>query len=80
MSVSFDDIRKLLENVPESATVRVAVDGESFYFARRGIELTTSPDGTFVQVQGKVGSAEDSMRPGAVILRPDRVDFIQMNL
>ena len=80
MSVSFEDIKSLLDNVPESATVRVAVDGESFYFARRGIELTTSPDGAFLQVQGKVGSTSDSMHPGAVVLRPDRVDFIQMVL
>ncbi len=78
MSLSIDDIQKLLENVPDSATVRVAVAGESFYFARRGIELTTSPDGEFVQVQGKVGTTEQSMRPGAVIMNPDKVDFIQI--
>lgn len=78
MSISFDDIQQLIENVPESATLRIASNGESFYFARRGIEMTTSSDGDVVQLQGKVGSTSDSMRPGAVVVRASRVDFMQL--
>ena len=78
MSISFDDIKQLIENVPESATLRIASNGESFYFARRGIETTVSPDGDVVQLQGKVGSTADTMRPGAVVVRTGRIDFMQL--
>ena len=80
MAFTLKDIKDVLETVPDGATLRVGCAGESFYFAKRGMELTSSADGSFVQVQGNVGSSQESMRPGAVIVRVERVDFLQMNL
>ncbi len=78
MTMSIDDIRSLIEQVPPSATIRVACAGESFYLGRDGLELTTTPDGGFIKLQGRVGASRDDLTVGAVIVRPDRVDFIQV--
>lgn len=80
MAFTLKDIKDVLDTVPEGATLRIACAGESFCFAKRGMELTSSTDGAFVQVQGNVGSSHGSMRPGAVIVRVERIDFMQMNL
>lgn len=76
--MSIDDVRSLIEQVPPGATIRVACAGESFYLARQGLELTTTPDGGIVKLQGRVGTGPRDLAVGAVIVRPDRVDFIQV--
>jgi hypothetical protein len=78
MSVSFDDLRTLLGEVPPTATIRVACAGESFYVSRDGLELTTTADGAYLKLQGRTGASQDAMTVGAVIVNPERVDFIQV--
>ncbi len=76
--ISIQDINNLLSQVPQSATLRVASRGSSVYFARNGVELTSTINDDTFMIRGLIGETPASLKPGAVVIRAEHVDFVQV--
>jgi hypothetical protein len=76
--IDLSQLQSLLSEVPDGATIRVVASGASTYVMRDAIELTSEIEGDFIRIRGLVGTSPNEMTPGGLVIRADRVDFIQV--
>jgi hypothetical protein len=76
--ISTQDLEKLLAEAPSFAIIRIASNGASTFFKKEGAKLTSTIDVDFIQVRGMVGPTPSVLSLGAILVRPDRVDFIEV--
>jgi hypothetical protein len=75
-----NELEKLLAEAPAEAIIRVVAGGASTFFKKKGAQFSTTIDTGYVQVRGTVGPTPNVLSPGALIIRSDRVDFIEVTL
>ena len=74
------ELEALLADAPDHAVVRVVSHGASTCFRKKGSQLTTTISTDWVQVRGHVGPTPKQLELGAILLRVDRVDFIEVTV